>query len=270
MEDKGLSLSQRLADQPELLRKVMDSVTNDIRVAGPGTITKVNSNQTVEVQLNIRERIKNESDVLEWVDLPLLVDVPICMFRAGGYMLTLPHAVGDEVLVIFSDSCIDAWWQSGGVQNQIDRRRHDLSDGFALPITWNQTRNITSYSAAKAQLRNETGTEYVELGASGMKLAFGSNTIEISSSKLKLTFGSFSLELNATGISLIVGTSTIQLTSAGVNVNGAILALAGTATASLTSPATSIGTVTTVDTKPFLAHTHGGVQGGGSNTSGVT
>lgn len=41
-------------------------------------------------------------------------------------------AKAKEALVFFADHCIDAWYQSGGVQNQLMPRMHDISDGFAL------------------------------------------------------------------------------------------------------------------------------------------
>ena len=60
---------------------------------------------------------------------------------------------------------MDAWWQSGGVQNQIDCRRHDLSDGYCIPGPWSQPRTIPNYSTSSAQLRTESGSSYIELEA---------------------------------------------------------------------------------------------------------
>src|SRR5208283_486773 len=82
----------------------------------------------------------------EWqVQIPLLVDVPVVMPRAGGFEITLPVTAGDECLVIFADLCIDAWWQNGGVQARMDKRRHDFSDGFAILGPWSQPRVLTNY-----------------------------------------------------------------------------------------------------------------------------
>lgn len=86
--------------------------------------------------------------------LPALLDVPIVLPRAGDYILTLPVQAGDECLVIFADQCIDAWWQNGGVQNPMERRRHDLSDGFAILGTWSQPRRLAKFSTDTMQLLN--------------------------------------------------------------------------------------------------------------------
>ncbi|MFW8450019.1 Gp138 family membrane-puncturing spike protein, partial [Klebsiella pneumoniae] len=73
---------------------------------------------------------KDESGAQVSVNLPLLVDVPVVFPRGGGCTLTFPVKPGDECLVIFADRCIDFWWQSGGIQEPVDERMHDLSDAF--------------------------------------------------------------------------------------------------------------------------------------------
>ena len=81
----------------------------------------------------------------------------------------------------FGDACIDAWWQNGGVQNQIDIRRHDLSDAFAIPGPWSQPRRVSNYSTNSCQLRNEAGTAYVELSGSTINIVGSAVNISASS-----------------------------------------------------------------------------------------
>ncbi len=151
-------------NEEELYRTIMDTVSANLRVAMPGIIQSFNATeQTVVVQLAVRERIKQPDLSFKWVQIPLLVDVPIVVPRAGGFSLTLPVAQGDECLVIFADTIIDGWWANGGVQNQPEKRRHDLSDGFAILGVWSQPRVITNYSTTSAQLRSDDGTTYISL-----------------------------------------------------------------------------------------------------------
>lgn len=127
-----LTLKEQLEDPNEMYHTMTKDTVTNLRVAMPGIIQSYNqSSQTVEVQLAIREKVRLNGDVTD-VEIPLLVDVPVFFPSGGGYSLTFPIVEGDECLVVFADSCIDAWWQSGGVQNQLDKRRHDLSDGFAF------------------------------------------------------------------------------------------------------------------------------------------
>ena len=149
----------------------------NLRVAMPGIIQEFNSTeQTVTVQCAIREKINMDGD-LSWQDIPLLLDVPVIFPRAGNYILTMPIQAGDECLVVFGDSCMDAWWQSGGVQNQIDCRRHDLSDGYAIVGLYSQPRRINNYSTSTAQLRTLSGDAYVELSGSNINIVGNSVTI---------------------------------------------------------------------------------------------
>lgn len=154
---------------------------NNVRVAMPGIIQSFDATeQTVTVQCAIREKINMDGN-LSWQEIPLLLDVPIIFPRAGNYILTMPIQAGDECLVVFGDSCMDAWWQSGGVQNQIDCRRHDLSDGYAIVGLYSQPRRITNYSTNTAQLRNLSGSAYVELSGDNVNIVGGNVTISATS-----------------------------------------------------------------------------------------
>lgn len=147
-----------------MYRSMGGAWASNLRVAIPGIIDSFDAaTQTVTVQPTIREKIQKEDGSQEWIALPLLVDVPIVLPRAGNFILTMPITKGDECLVMFSDMCIDAWFSNGGIQNQIEKRRHDLSDSFAILGCYSQPNVIPNYSTASAQLRNEAGTAYIEL-----------------------------------------------------------------------------------------------------------
>lgn len=148
------------------------------RVCMPGIIQSFDAAaQTVTVQPALREKMLADGDE-SWIDIPLLVDVPIVVPRAGGYALTLPIQAGDECLVVFGDMCMDGWWQSGGVQNQVECRRHDLSDGFAVIGVWSQPRVIPGYSTGSAQLRNDAGSAYVEIVGDTINIVGGTVNIK--------------------------------------------------------------------------------------------
>lgn len=132
------TVDERCASPNSTSAEMMRSVGVGIRVAMPGIIRGWDKDtQTVKVQLAIREKISKGGEVKE-MEIPLLVDVPVVMPIFGGYCFVATPKDGDECLVVFADMCIDAWWQSGGVQSQADKRRHDLSDGFAIMGCWSQ------------------------------------------------------------------------------------------------------------------------------------
>lgn len=158
------NISEMSNSKNEMLRNMGDGWKSTLRVACPGIIQNFNpTEQTVTVQLTLREEISDYDYNKQWVDIPLLLDVPIVIPRAGGYCMTMPIKQGDECLVVFGDMCIDAWWELGGIQNQLEKRRHDLSDGFAILGVWSQPRTLKNYSTDSCQIRNDNGTSYIEL-----------------------------------------------------------------------------------------------------------
>jgi len=168
-------LNERTLDPVELYQRFRDVIAAGLRVAAPGIIQSVDyKKQTVTVQLAIRERI-NFNGNLEWVEIPPLLDVPLFIYSGGGYCLTLPVQSGDECLVVFSDNCMDAWWQAGGVQNQIERRRHDLSDGFAIVGFRSQPNVVKNYSPNTLQLRNAAGSAYIEIAGDNINIIANGN-----------------------------------------------------------------------------------------------
>lgn len=158
-----ISIESRTAGDLDKSRRERSDFSRTLRVAVPGVVTEVNySAQTVSVQPTIREKIEMDG-TYQWVELPILINVPFFVYSGGGYCITLPVSPGDECLVIFADSCIDAWWQSGGVQNQVERRRHDLSDGMAIVGFRSQVHTVPGYSGDSVQVRTEDGGTFIDL-----------------------------------------------------------------------------------------------------------
>lgn len=155
----------QLLNDPEMaLRIALDGRQAMIWTALPAIVESVNLNaMTLEAQPAIQGIMQNSDGSETLVNLPLLVDVPICFPSAGGFTLTLPIQAGDEVLVIIASRCIDSWWQNGGIGVPMETRMHDLSDGFAVPGPRSQPRVVPNISSANAQLRNDAGTVYLEI-----------------------------------------------------------------------------------------------------------
>jgi hypothetical protein len=153
------NVQEILGDEQEEQRLAMENHTNKIRVAIPGIIQNFNpETQTATVQPAIQEQINGES-----VSLPLLPDVPVQFPRAGGFCMTFPVKQGDECLVVFNDMCIDSWWQSGGVQTQLELRRHDLSDAVAILGITSVPNAVKDYSIDSMQIRSDDGVTIIDL-----------------------------------------------------------------------------------------------------------
>lgn len=161
------TVNERVANLETVIRTGMDSVSKQIRCACPAIVQSWNATaQTVTVKLALKEIVLNGGAETE-MEIPMLVDVPVVMPRAGGYCLLMTPQVGDECLVVFSDMCIDAWWQSGGIQSQAELRRHDLSDAFAIMGCWSQVKKPV-FPSSGIRLQNDAGTAYVSIDSTGV------------------------------------------------------------------------------------------------------
>lgn len=136
-----IPISELAGTDAELLERLKRKIEFGIHVAMPCVIQSFDPvKQTVEAQPTIRERVTAENGQISYMQYPLLINVPVVFPRSSGYIIQFPINKGDECLVIFSDLAIDNWWLKGNVQNPVEQRRHDLSDGFAILGLVNQAK----------------------------------------------------------------------------------------------------------------------------------
>ncbi len=147
-----------------------------LRASVPGIVKSFDPiRQTCVVQVAIQEVVNlpppntqqsasgGTQNIPTVVTIAPLQDVPIIMPRVPGWAITFPIVAGTECLLIFADTCIDGWWQSSGVQAPMARRRHDLSDAFALFGPWSQPNVLENYSTASMQIRSDDQTVLIDL-----------------------------------------------------------------------------------------------------------
>lgn len=209
-----LPLSSMMRSATEPLKRMVEEFGVRLRVAMPGIIKSFDSaKQTVTVQLAIREKLSIGGSPYEDVAIPIIEDVPVFMPRAGNFVLTMPITAGDECLVIFADNCIDAWWESGSLSNQLDRRRHDLSDGFALVGIWSQPNVVSNYSGDSAVLRNLNNDSSVEVKDDTVNVV--APTVNIQSGTVNIE-GSSNITINGNNLTDIDGKNFLNHKHSGV------------------------------------------------------
>lgn len=233
---------ERYNDPEEALRVALRAEKAGMWMSLPGIVQSFDPVAvTVVVQPAIKGRIMQKDGTWQSVNMPLLVDVPVSFPRGGGATLTFPVNTGDECLVVFADRCIDAWWQSGGIQEPMEPRMHDLSDGFAFIGPMSQAKKIGGISTSAVQLRSDDGAAYIELDPN-----------------------SHAVNVNTSG--------NVTTTAAETTVNGPVI---------FNGPVTFNNSVTQPDGKGVFTmqdaiiggvlqstHKHGGVQTGGGDTGG--
>lgn len=138
----------------------------------PGEIVSFNAAlQTAQVQPTIQAEVRAPDGTVTLATLPLLLDCPVHFPRGGGCILTFPVKAGDECIVVFSSRCIDAWWQTGGVQPQAELRMHDLSDGFVFVGVASRPHAVADLSTVATELRSLDGATVVSLNPTAQTIS---------------------------------------------------------------------------------------------------
>lgn len=256
-----LPVQTMTGSESDKYRELAERVSSELRVAAPGIIQSYDSaTQTATVQLAIREKVSQMDGTTKDTDLPLLLDCPVMMPRGGGFVMTYPIEAGDECLVIFADACIDGWWQSGGVQNQSEKRRHDLSDGIVLPALWSQAKKLETVEAGVRITQEGDGGAYLAITEDGFELKKGGAVITGTEDSVGALVGDIGIKISADGVTATVGSISADITASGATVtagavtgevtaSGATLTAGGTALAVTSGGVAVTGGTLTVDGK---------------------
>ncbi|MGF6837073.1 hypothetical protein QF001_000940 [Paraburkholderia youngii] len=222
---------ERWDDPEEALRVAMDGLKSGLWTSLPGIVQSFNANAvTATVQIAIKGVVHTPDGKAQFVNMPLLVDVPVHFPRGGNCTLTFPVTKGDECLVVFAARCIDGWWQSGGVQPPAEPRIHDLSDGFAFVGFFSQATKISNISTTSAQLRSNDGQAYIDLNPFTHVI-----TLNTPSKVAVVTGGDATVTAQGNINASATGTATISGT-AGVNINSpAAVTISGSTGVSITT-----------------------------------
>lgn len=160
----NIDIDQRLGGEMYRLEKVADNVKSSIKVSMPAIVKKVDyETMTISAQPAIKEKIKDENGILTDIIFPIIEDIPIVFLGSSKYCITFPISIDDECLLVFSDLCIDSWWQSSGIQTQFEYRRHDLSDCFAIISQMSQVKKINNINSKYLEIRNNVSGVKIEL-----------------------------------------------------------------------------------------------------------
>ena len=253
--------TELLNDIEEVIRTAMDGRQVSMWTALPGIVKSVDfSKMTCTVQPAIMGAIVDQNNVATSVNLPLLVDVPIVFPSAGGFTITFPLKSGDEVLVVFSSRCIDAWWQSGGVQQAMEARMHDLSDGFAIPGPRSVPKVPSGVSTTGCQIRNDAGTTYVEISGNGKIKLVSPSEIDITAPLVavtgNLTVSGTIVAVGAVTGALLTGTGLAIIGGGSAAIAGSVAVVGAVSAASVAAVTVAASSDVTAGAISLASHTH--------------
>lgn len=127
------------AEQPReqtLIRRAINSALLSVHTVMPGTVVSYDAaEQSATVQVGVRV-LDNDEDAEggpRLVDVPTLQDVPVCQLAGGGFLVNVPLAPGDPVLVLYCEQDPSIWLESGEVSDPPDITRHGLAGPVCIP-----------------------------------------------------------------------------------------------------------------------------------------
>jgi hypothetical protein len=155
---------ERIDDLGAGLKAALDGLQSKLWTGFPGIIVSFDAAaMTAVVQPAIQGIQSKQDGSTAPLTMPQLLDCPVQFAGGGGVSLTMPLKKDDEVWVSIANRCIDAWFQSGGVQPQMEQRLHNLSDGFCFPRIWSQPNVLTDVSTTAAELRSDDRSTFIQL-----------------------------------------------------------------------------------------------------------
>lgn len=212
--------------------KLTEAISNGVRSALKGVNTAIPGHvlnfdpdtQLSELQVAI-ERIDADGNSDKWSPI---IFCPV-HFAGGKFVLEHQIDVGDEGLIIFSQRCIDAWLDQGGVAPQSRVHFHNANDAMFIPGVRSQPKKIQNFENDGIKLRNEDGSKFIHLKSDG--------TAEMTITTLKIN-GNIEHTGNNTQTGNLVQTGSIS------------------STVSVSAPSMSAATSLTVAGKEMDGHKH--------------
>lgn len=171
---------------------------------------------------------------------PVIEDVPVMWPRAGGASITFPVKPGDGCLLLFTDSSLDAWKQSGDTGAAGDNRQHALSDAVAIM-------GVVSFGDGGGS----PDSAEITMGETVITLASGAATIKAPT--VTIDAPTTTVQGNMTVVGSLNGQGGMTVTG-NVTVEGSL----GVQGGGLSHNGTNVGD----------DHVHGGIEPGSSTTDG--
>lgn len=109
------------------------------------------------------------------IEMPEILNVPICHPRAGNFMITLPIQVGDNGMLIFCQQDISAWKERGGSNvEQKDLAQFDINNCIFLPYVASDVDVVSDYNADALEIR--AGDDKMTMAGDG-KVVFNCDVV---------------------------------------------------------------------------------------------
>lgn len=164
----------RTPDLLQLLNEIIEAKLLEIHTSLPASIVSYDYDKNLAVvKPALKRKYKKEESA---IDLPLINDVPVGIYRMGESWIRLPINPGDEGQLIICERSIDKWITEGGTIDPEDFRKFSLADAVFWPGLTSQKKLMHSKSKkTSVEIKNKKGV--IEITPDG-KFKIGNGELE--------------------------------------------------------------------------------------------
>lgn len=164
-----MSESSRTPSLAEVIRSAIDHRLFDIHTSLPGRVDTFDpETQTANVKPLIKRRIANPDGTEFEESLPVIPRVPVNFPRAGKFYITWPLKKGDLVELVFTETSRDNFKAGDGEEaDPDDFRRFDLSDAYAVPGAYPESKAIKDFDSDNLALGVDDGGAVIRIKENG-------------------------------------------------------------------------------------------------------
>lgn len=160
----------------DILASHAEGVLNGLKKCVPATVTAVHFNdtpkrQTIDCQVSIENYVFDPIGNAYAEPAPSFQDIPYGFARGAGFMVWVPCAVGDSVLLVFSDLSCDVWRAGDGSPQPpgfVGKHTHDSP--FAIPFFAPDAKMLADPGGDKVIIGQDGGQAQIRVSASDIEL----------------------------------------------------------------------------------------------------
>ena len=146
-----------------LIRRTFIEMMKDVNTSVPGHIVSFDPDtQLAQIQIGV----KGVALSGQTFDHGVLIECVVCVYGTD-FTCEVEINPGDEGAIFFSQRCIEAWVNTGGIAENPIIRFHDINDAYFLPGIRSQPNVISGHQNNGIRLRNKAGDRFVWLKNDG-------------------------------------------------------------------------------------------------------
>lgn len=166
---------------PEVIKRAVEGALADCHVAIPGQVVGYSATTNLaDVAVQVQHSVWDDDNGRTYEDPGTLPGVPVMWPRAGGFLLTLPLAVGDTGLLIFNSDAIGEWRATNQSSKPSDASRMSVGWPIFVPGLFADASQFAvgdlAARSAGVVLGKDGAEQQLRIDATGIKL--GASSLE--------------------------------------------------------------------------------------------